>query len=198
MCRLLSRIRLSFSFGVSRCESVDSVDCSQGIDAFLIGFLRRREHLQWKVFALHQQLKIHLDPDQRRWTSAKIKHRNNGTLKISFSLAVLFDDESLSLTHLIILSFRNSAWTNQRTKEEGEGVHRSSFSVHCLSISVTGESTGLPSFSCSQNKATLIWAMEKELNTMGVGREIRNQLEIQITPLTGHLTNKRRSKLFNL
>ena len=53
------------------------------------------------------------------------------------------------------------------------------------SVSYEGEPT--------VKKATLISGMEKKLNTMDVGREmneeIRNQREIQITPLTGHLTH---------
>ena len=53
-------------------------------------------------------------------------------------LWLFYSMTSLSLTHLTIVSFRNSAWTNERTNEEGESVHRSSFSVHCQSISVMG------------------------------------------------------------
>ena len=57
-----------------------------------------------------------------------------------------------------------------------DGVHRSSFSVHCQSVSIMVEPTVPPSFSCSQNKATSISAMEKELNTIGVGREMSEEI----------------------
>ena len=75
------------------------------------------------MFPLHQQLEIHLDssdrlvdPDRWRWTSPKIKHRDNGTLNISFSLLVL-SMTSLSLPHPSDNSFIEKQCFNERTNE---------------------------------------------------------------------------------
>ena len=130
MCRLLSRIRLSFSSGVSRSESADSVHFSQRIVAFVIEFLSEKQRLQWEVFPLHQQLEIHLDPDRWRWTSAKIKRRNNSTMKISLSLLVL-SMTSLSLSPSLIWQFFHWETVLQRTNERTRSrtMISSSFSV---------------------------------------------------------------------